>query len=281
MDWLLWGTHVSDGNRGTVGAVFFVEASRVWNAELQAFLGRMPSMIEQGEFWIPPMLLFQFRRTMSFYRVKILEPIVSKIRSKHSHRNGNPPQRGRPSDIGLQELLSQAESAGVSASELAAQLVAHGLDGKPTGGRAMRMRRETKRLATALRRLKSSSARAVPVGTKPRKSDLGFVAGSGTRTVPMRPLQDNPSIGNTSSPEPASLRCCAGVSGRSLNSFAAALGQWCARHVALVVEGKRPGSVPIAAGHSARAGEPGWLFATSQADTLRDEGATGRSQGQP
>lgn len=155
---------------GRLVRFFFVEASRVWNAELQAFLGRMPSMIERGEFWIPPMLLFQFRRTMSFYRVKILEPIVSKIRSKHSHRNGNPLNGGRPSDIGLQELLSQAESAGVSASELAAQLVAHGLDGKPTGGRAMRMRRETKRLATALRRLKSSSARAVPVGTKPRKA---------------------------------------------------------------------------------------------------------------
>lgn len=97
----------------------------------------------------------------------------------------------------------------------------------------------------------------------------------------MRPLQDNPSIGNTSSLNRRRFDAALAYQGRSLNSFAAALGQWCARHVALVVEGKRPGSVLLLRAIRQELGEPGWLFATGQADTLRDEGGDRAQSGQP
>lgn len=149
---------------------FFLHATKGWDAEVQAYSGQLLSMIERGEFWMPPLLFLQVKQSLSLCRVGILEPIVSIVEQKRTHRNRNPFNGGRPNDIGLQELLSKAESAGMSASELAAHLVSHGLDGKPTGGRSTRVRREAKRLSTAKRRLEASPASAVPVGTKPRKS---------------------------------------------------------------------------------------------------------------
>ncbi len=120
---------------GKLVRFFFTEASQGWLAELKAYSAQMPPMIERGEFWIPPSLLLHFKKMLILYRVKILEPIIASIQQKRTYRSRNPLNGGRPSDIGLQKLLAKAESAGVSASDLAAYLVAHGLDGNPRGSR--------------------------------------------------------------------------------------------------------------------------------------------------
>lgn len=154
---------------GKLVKFFFVEASKEWNAELKEYSSQLLPVLERGEFWMPPSLFLDFKKMLIVYRLAILEPIISVIQQKRMNHNRNPLNGGRPNDRGLQELLLKAESAGVSVTDVAALLVAYGIDGKPTGARSTRVRREAKRLATAMGRLKSSLASAVPVGTKPRK----------------------------------------------------------------------------------------------------------------
>ncbi len=60
--------------------------------------------------------------------------------------------------------------------------------------------------------------------------------------------------------------------GMSLRSFAALLGRWTPQHIAHVVAGERKGSSALYAAIRTGLGEPLWLFATGQTDSLRDEG---------
>lgn len=89
----------------------------------------------------------------------------------------------------------------------------------------------------------------------------------------MRPLQNNLSPENSPTLNRRRFDAALAYRGRTLNGFAAALGRWCARHVALVIEGKRAGSAALLGAIRQELGEPGWLFVTGQTDTLRDDGA--------
>ena len=62
--------------------------------------------------------------------------------------------------------------------------------------------------------------------------------------------------------------------GRSLSRFAAALGRWTPQHIAHVAAGDRQGSAALYAAIRQELGEPAWLWATGQTDSLRDEGAS-------
>lgn len=97
----------------------------------------------------------------------------------------------------------------------------------------------------------------------------------------MRPLQDNPFPEDSPTLNRRRFDAALAYQGRTLNGFAAALGRWCARHVALVIEGKRVGSAVLLRAIREELGEPGWMFATGQADTLGDEGGDRAQSGQP
>lgn len=61
------------------------------------------------------------------------------------------------------------------------------------------------------------------------------------------------------------------LQGRSLREMSMKT-RWCARHIALVVEGEREGSAALLETLRAELGEQGWLFATGQSDALADPG---------
>jgi len=60
--------------------------------------------------------------------------------------------------------------------------------------------------------------------------------------------------------------------GRSLARFTVALGRWCPRHVALVMDGTRTGSAALLDAIRHELGERAWRFVIGEVDTLIDEG---------
>lgn len=71
---------------------------------------------------------------------------------------------------------------------------------------------------------------------------------------------------------PPRLRAVLALHGLTLERLAQRCGVTCS-HLGRVVIGERIPSAELLAKVRAEVGEPGWLFATGQADTLRDEGA--------
>lgn len=71
---------------------------------------------------------------------------------------------------------------------------------------------------------------------------------------------------------PRRLRAALTLHGLTLERLAQRCGVTCS-HLGRVVIGERIPSAELLAKVRAEVGEPGWLFATGQADTLRDEGA--------
>ena len=59
--------------------------------------------------------------------------------------------------------------------------------------------------------------------------------------------------------------------GRSLARFAAALGRWCPRHIALVMAGTRAGSDALLDAIRHELGEHAWRFVRGEVDILTDE----------